>query len=141
MRLVLLLRGPPDLDAAVARHLAPLGGRPRPWGWKHPHSLLLLPLLVDAWPRLRFVHVVRDGRDMAFSANRNQLAGGKLYGPMQTVGSRGLRTSVEMMQQAGASARERLRLAAAQRAPRRAGADVLGLGERARGRSRGGAPR
>ena len=49
------------------------------------------------------------------SANRNARAGGKLYDSMQTVGSRGVRTSVKMMQQAGASARERLRLAAAQR--------------------------
>jgi isoquinoline 1-oxidoreductase beta subunit len=49
------------------------------------------------------------------SANRNARAGGKLYEGMQTVGSRGVRTSVKMMQQAGASARERLRLAAADR--------------------------
>ena len=48
------------------------------------------------------------------SANRNRRAGGKLYGGMQTVGSQGVRTSVAMMQQAGASARERLRMAAAQ---------------------------
>lgn len=47
------------------------------------------------------------------SANRNSRAGGNLYGRMQTVGSSGLRTSVTMMQQAGASARERLRIAAA----------------------------
>jgi isoquinoline 1-oxidoreductase subunit beta len=49
------------------------------------------------------------------SANRNSRAGGNLYGRMQTVGSSGLRTSVTMMQQAGASARERLKLAAADR--------------------------
>ena len=49
------------------------------------------------------------------SANRNQRAGGKLYGDMQTVGSQGVRSSVAIMQQAGASARERLRMAAAQR--------------------------
>jgi isoquinoline 1-oxidoreductase beta subunit len=49
------------------------------------------------------------------SANRNGRADGKLYGRMQTVGSSGLRTSVSMMQQAGASARERLKLAAADR--------------------------
>jgi isoquinoline 1-oxidoreductase beta subunit len=47
------------------------------------------------------------------SANRNARTESKLYGRMQTVGSSGLRTSVTMMQQAGASARERLRLAAA----------------------------
>ncbi|HEY8003182.1 MAG TPA: molybdopterin cofactor-binding domain-containing protein [Phenylobacterium sp.] len=49
------------------------------------------------------------------SANRNGRADGKLYGRMQTVGSSGVRTSVTMMQQAGASARERLKLAAADR--------------------------
>ena len=49
------------------------------------------------------------------SANRNARAGGKLYDSMQTVGSRGVRTSVTMMQQAGASARERLKVAAADR--------------------------
>ena len=49
------------------------------------------------------------------SANRNARAGGKLYDAMQTVGSRGVRTSVAMMQQAGASARERLKVAAADR--------------------------
>ena len=48
------------------------------------------------------------------SANRNQREGGKLYRGMQTVGSQGVRSSVAMMQQAGASARERLRIAAAQ---------------------------
>ena len=47
------------------------------------------------------------------SATRNAEAGGKLYGPMRTVGSQGVRTSVPMMQQAGASARERLLYAAA----------------------------
>ena len=49
------------------------------------------------------------------SGNRNQRQAGKLYGSMMTVGSQGVRSSVSMMQQAGASARERLRLAAAQR--------------------------
>ena len=49
------------------------------------------------------------------SANRNFRSGMKLYGQMQTVGSAGVRTSVTVMQQAGASARERLRVAAAQR--------------------------
>ncbi|MGZ3402907.1 MAG: molybdopterin cofactor-binding domain-containing protein [Phenylobacterium sp.] len=49
------------------------------------------------------------------SANRNARSGMRLYGQMQTVGSAGVRSSVAMMQQAGASARERLRMAAAQR--------------------------
>ncbi len=42
------------------------------WGWKEPRSLFLLSFLGRALPGLRFVHVVRDGRDMAFSKNQNQ---------------------------------------------------------------------
>lgn len=70
-----------DLSKAVARHRAPVRAEQR-WGWKHPHSLLLLPFLADAFPRMRFVHVIRDGRDMAFSGNRNQL---RRYGDLAGV--------------------------------------------------------
>jgi isoquinoline 1-oxidoreductase beta subunit len=48
------------------------------------------------------------------SANRN-LKSGNVYGPQMTVGSQGVRSSVGMMQQAGASARARLVEAAARR--------------------------
>ena len=44
-----------------------------PWGWKNPRSIFMLPFLAELFPALRFVHVVRDGRDMAFSGNQNQL--------------------------------------------------------------------
>jgi hypothetical protein len=43
------------------------------WGWKHPRSLYLLPLLKRQLGLFTFIHVVRDGRDMALSANQNQL--------------------------------------------------------------------
>ncbi len=43
------------------------------WGWKTPRSLLLLPLLDQCVKELRFIHVIRDGRDMAYSSNQNQL--------------------------------------------------------------------
>lgn len=43
------------------------------WGWKHPRSIYLLPLLARIHPNLRYVHVVRDGRDMALSSNQQQL--------------------------------------------------------------------
>jgi Sulfotransferase family len=49
------------------------------WGWKHPHSYLLLPFLGRLLPDLRFVHVLRDGRDVALSGNQRQL---ELYGPV-----------------------------------------------------------
>jgi hypothetical protein len=59
-------------DAAVAEHLddRPAGA---PWGWKHPQSYLLLPFIHRRFPEMKFVHVVRDGRDLAFSDNQLQL--------------------------------------------------------------------
>ena len=39
------------------------------WGWKNPRSLYLLPFLHACYPGLRYIQVVRDGRDMAFSGN------------------------------------------------------------------------
>jgi hypothetical protein len=37
------------------------------WGWKESQSMFVLPFLKRHFPRLRIVHVVRDGRDIAFS--------------------------------------------------------------------------
>lgn len=47
------------------------------WGWKGPRSMYLLPFIHHLLPKLRFLHIVRDGRDMALSRNQNQLT---LYG-------------------------------------------------------------
>jgi len=62
-----------DLDAVLARHLAPLAGAPRPWGWKEPRCIYLLPFFHERFAALRVLHVLRDGRDMAYSPNQNQL--------------------------------------------------------------------
>ncbi len=76
------------LEAAMVRSfgeaLEDHWGRPeavfRSWGWKAPTSMYLLPFFHRHFPRLRFVHLVRDGRDMAFSKNENQLRKhGSLY--------------------------------------------------------------
>ena len=64
-----------DHEESVRRHLGAVRVGPRsPWGWKHPHSYLMLPFLRARHPGLRFIHVVRDGRDMAFSSNQRQAA-------------------------------------------------------------------
>lgn len=39
------------------------------YGFKAPVTMLLLPLLLQTFGRIKFLHVVRDGRDVAFSAN------------------------------------------------------------------------
>jgi hypothetical protein len=61
-----------ELRALVARQWAGRAGD-QPWGWKEPRSVYLLPFLEEELPGLRFLHVVRDGRDMAFSDNQVQL--------------------------------------------------------------------
>ena len=40
-------------------------------GWKAPVSMLLLPLLREAFGPIKFLHVVRDGRDVSFSDNKS----------------------------------------------------------------------
>ncbi len=57
----------PDLlEAALARHLEGIAPG-QPWGWKLSESGFILPVLAALLPRLRVVHLLRDGRDVAFS--------------------------------------------------------------------------
>jgi hypothetical protein len=61
-----------ELEQILATHLE--GMRPIcRWGWKEPRSIFLLRFFDRNLPSLRFLHVIRDGRDMAFSSNQNQL--------------------------------------------------------------------
>lgn len=65
------------LQARVQRVLAGEAGHRlapgRAWGWKEPNTHVLLPQLRQCFPGLRYIHVVRNGLDMAFSSNLNQL--------------------------------------------------------------------
>jgi hypothetical protein len=62
-----------ELAEVVARYRADRPERAPAWGWKNPRSMYLLPLIAEVCPGLRFIHLVRDGRDMALSDNQNQL--------------------------------------------------------------------
>ena len=62
-----------DFRRCVRAHRLPLRNPHAPWGWKNPRSFYILPFLHQAFPGLRYLHVVRDGRDMAFSRNQNGL--------------------------------------------------------------------
>lgn len=61
-----------ELRSSVSDHLKGYDPGSGPWGWKHPHTYLLLPWLDAVVPQLRFIHIVRDGRRMAFSRNQKQ---------------------------------------------------------------------
>lgn len=49
------------------------------WGWKVPYTHVLIDRLLAWHPTLKYVHVTRNGLDMAYSRNQNQL--GK-WGPI-----------------------------------------------------------
>jgi hypothetical protein len=62
-----------ELAALVDEHLSHRPEDAVGWGWKEPRSIYWLPFLNETMPTLRFLHFVRDGRDMAFSENQQQL--------------------------------------------------------------------
>lgn len=44
------------------------------WGWKQPNSHIFLEYLADKFEhKLRYIHLLRNGLDMAFSSNQTQL--------------------------------------------------------------------
>lgn len=56
-----------SLIAALGAHK-----EPHAWGWKEPNTHIVLDRLAAAVPGLRYVHVARNGLDMALSKNQNQ---------------------------------------------------------------------
>ncbi|MBY0278405.1 sulfotransferase [Candidatus Binatia bacterium] len=57
----------PLIRAALARHLAGrAAGSGAPWGWKLCETVYALPVIDALFPGARFIHLVRDGRDVAF---------------------------------------------------------------------------
>lgn len=61
-----------EFQSALDRH-RPSSSQTTQWGWKAPRSIYLLSFLHGQFPGLKFIHVLRDGRDMALSKNQNQL--------------------------------------------------------------------
>jgi Sulfotransferase family len=54
------------LRQSVDRHLKDLVTA-APWGIKVPRTILMLPFWVKVMPNLKFLHLIRNGLDMAFS--------------------------------------------------------------------------
>lgn len=49
------------------------------WGWKAPNSHVIMKELFEVYPNMKYIMVVRNGLDMAYSDNQGQL---KLWGPV-----------------------------------------------------------
>lgn len=63
-----------DFRHVIEQHVSPSAAEKETrWGWKAPRSIYLLSFFHAQFPALKFIHVLRDGRDMAFSKNQNQL--------------------------------------------------------------------
>jgi hypothetical protein len=62
-------RNPPSVIDAVFRSIA-LNNNKHRWAEKTPHYVQHLELLGSSFPRAKFVHIVRDGRDCAASFHR-----------------------------------------------------------------------
>lgn len=65
---------------SAGRVWAAAAGRPRAeeseapvWGWKEPNTHVFLPQLIERFPGLRYVYMVRHGLDMAHNRNKTQL--------------------------------------------------------------------
>lgn len=56
-----------------------LDAPPDLWGWKIPPTHVFIDRFLTMRPDLRYIHVVRNGLDMAFSRNQNQRA---YWGPV-----------------------------------------------------------
>lgn len=57
------------------------------WAWKEPNTHMIIDRLVTHVPGLRYVHVARNGLDMAFSRNQFQLRfwGGHAFGEVPAI--------------------------------------------------------
>jgi hypothetical protein len=57
---------------AVRAHVADAPDEAAGWGFKVARSIYILPLIQEILPGFRFIHLIRDGRDMALSTNQFQ---------------------------------------------------------------------
>ncbi len=63
---------PPDLFPTLKKQKA-LKKPFTTWGWKEPNTHIYLEQLANYFPKLKYIHVLRHGLDMAFARNKKQL--------------------------------------------------------------------
>ena len=79
--IILRLESHPDFSSKKLRELADeLRNSPgidladyAGWGWKEPNTHVFLPQIAGAFQGVRYIHVIRNGLDLAFSKNQQQV--------------------------------------------------------------------
>jgi hypothetical protein len=68
---------------AIGAHCKGIPSPDARWGWKNPRNMWLISFYASVYPGLKFVHVIRDGRDMSLTGNLFLLKthGNRLLGP------------------------------------------------------------
>ena len=56
----------------VEQHLNGIENPNQLWGIKNPKSIHMIPLWHNVFPKMKFIHVVRNGLDIAYSKNQGQ---------------------------------------------------------------------
>jgi len=62
-----------EFKAAIEHQREGIPSADSMWGWKNPRTTNFLPILHALEPGAPTAHLIRDGRDMAYSKNQNQL--------------------------------------------------------------------
>jgi len=62
-----------DFESSMERGFVRAKPRFQRWGWKVPTTYIHLDVLTEYFPKLRYLHLMRHGLDMAYSENQNQL--------------------------------------------------------------------
>ncbi|PYS68922.1 MAG: hypothetical protein DMF69_18575 [Acidobacteria bacterium] len=65
----MLVRAGRDFERMLYLHRRGISSPNARWGWKNPRSLWLIPFLTARFPELKFIHMIRDARDMMLSEN------------------------------------------------------------------------
>jgi len=62
-----------DFQESVNKHRANIPTVEAPWGWQNSHTIYMVPFIRVFYPEMKFIHVIRDGRDIAFNKSQKQI--------------------------------------------------------------------
>ncbi len=61
-----------DFQKCIEKHREDIPFDSAMWGWKNYRSIYMVPFFRALYPEMKFLHIVRDGRDIAFSVDHKK---------------------------------------------------------------------